>query len=148
MWQGQIGQIKETVRDIDLVPDAHPQRQQPYRAGQEKRKIIEEHFKELLEADVIEPAQYPLAFPVVIVRQTNKTRFCFDYRRLNNLMVKDRYPLPRMEDFLDSIVKAKWFSTLDCNSDYWQVPSPKRIEIRQHSSATADSSDGSLCYLD
>ena len=110
------------MHHIDLVPEARPQRQQPYRAGPEKRKIIEEHIKELLEADVIEPAQSPWAAPIVIVYQPNKIRFCIDYRRLNNLTVKDRYPFPRMGDCLDSLGKAKWFTTLDCNSGYWQVP--------------------------
>ena len=121
MWQGQMGQIKETVHRIDFIPSARRKRQQPYRAGPDKRKIIEEHIKGLLEANVIEPAHSPSVAPVVIVYQPNKVRFCIDYRRLNNLTVKDRYPLPRLEDCLDSLGKAKWFKILDCNRWYWQV---------------------------
>ena len=122
MWPEDIGQIKEIEHHIDLVPDAWPQRQQPYRAGPKKRKIIEEHVKELLEAEVMEPAQSLWAAPVVILYQPNKIRFITDYRRLHNLTVKDRYPLPRMEDYLESLGRPNWFKTLDCNCGYWQVP--------------------------
>ena len=70
-------------------PTLVSERQHPYRASPEKRKIIEEHIRELLEADVTEPAQSLLAAPVVLVYQPNKVRLCIDYRRLNNLTVKD-----------------------------------------------------------
>jgi Reverse transcriptase (RNA-dependent DNA polymerase) len=49
-------------------------------------------------------------------------RFCIDYRRLNALMVRASYPLPRMEECIDSLGDATIFSTLDCNSGYWQIP--------------------------
>jgi hypothetical protein len=49
-------------------------------------------------------------------------RFCIDYRKLNTLTMRDTYPLPRMDECIDSLGEAKLFSTLDCNSGYWQIP--------------------------
>ena len=77
----------------------------------------------MLEAKVIEPAQSEWANQVILVpKQDEKIRFRVDYRKLNALEVKDTYPLPRMDAFLDLLGHAKVFSTLNCNSGYWQIP--------------------------
>lgn len=55
-------------------------------------------------------------------KKNGKARFCVDYRRLNGITKKDAYPLPRMEDCLDSLGVAKVFTSLDCTAGYWQVP--------------------------
>jgi Reverse transcriptase (RNA-dependent DNA polymerase) len=58
---------------------------------------------------------------VLITKSDGTIRFCVDYRKLNALTVKDSYPLPRMDECLDSLGDATIFSTLDCNSGYWQI---------------------------
>lgn len=121
MWQGQIGQVKATEHHIDLTSDARPQRQQPYLAGTEKRKVIEEHIDELISANVIEPAQSPWIAPVLFAYQHDKVRFCIDYCRLNAITVKKNYPLPLIEDCLNCFGKSKRLTTLDCNSGYWKI---------------------------
>ena len=71
----------------------------------------------------IEAAQSEWANPVVLVNKPDGSlRFCIDYRKRNALTVKDTYPLPRMDECLDSLGDAVVFSTLDCNSGYWQIP--------------------------
>jgi hypothetical protein len=71
----------------------------------------------------IEPARGPWASPILFVRKKNGTyRFCVDYRALNAKTIKDRYPLPRMEDCLDQLRGACYFTALDLQSGYHQVP--------------------------
>lgn len=74
-------------------------------------------------AGVIEPAQSEWASPVVLVTKKDASpRFCVDYRKLNDLTIGDSYPIPRMDDCIDSLGNARVFTTLDCNSGYWQIP--------------------------
>ena len=93
------------------------------RAGPKAREIEQEEVSKMLTAGVIEPATTEWASPVVLVPKTDGTlRFCVDYRKLNALTVKDSYPLPRIDECLDTLGDAAIFSTLDCNSGYWKIP--------------------------
>jgi len=84
---------------------------------------------------VICPSSSPWASPVVLVPKKNgQLRFCIDYRRLNAITKKDIYPLPRIDDTLDQLGKAKYFTSLDLASGYWQVTLDERS--RQKSAFT------------
>ena len=66
------------------------------------------------EKDVIEPSASPCMSPMFLVRKKDRsTRFCVDYRKLNGVSRKDAYPLPQIDDTLDTLAGAQWFSTLD-----------------------------------
>ena len=123
MWNGSLGKISVTEHRIQLKDDAQPVHLQPYRAGPKAREFETAEVQRMLDNDVIEPAVSEWAAPVVIVsKKDGSLRFCIDYRKLNDLTVKDSYPLPRIDECLDTLGHAKVFSTLDANSGYWQIP--------------------------
>jgi hypothetical protein len=83
---------------------------------------MDKQIDDMLEKDVIEPSVSPWASAVVLVKKMDmSTRFCVDYRRLNDVTTKDAYPLPRIDDSLDHLSGSAWYSTLDMASGYWQV---------------------------
>eukprot|EP00171_Calliarthron_tuberculosum_P003874 IDg3874t1 len=122
MWNGQLGEVKVTEHRIELLPGARSVFSQPYRAGIESRKVIQQNVDDLLSQDIIQPSKSQFASPVVLAPKSDGSlRFCIGYRRLNAITIKDSYPLPRMDDCLDSLGSADFFTTLDCDSGYWQV---------------------------
>ena len=123
LFDGTLGEINTTKHRIQLKNDALPVHAQPYRAGPSAREFEHLEVNKMLEHNVIEPAQSEWASPVVIApKKDGSLRFCVDYRKLNDLTIKDSYPLPRMDECLDTLGNAKVFTTLDANSGYWQVP--------------------------
>ena len=95
-----------------------------------KRQALKCELDRLLSLGVIEPSSSSWASPVVLVtKKDGSLRLCVDYRKVNDLTIKDSYPLPRIDDSLDALSCAKWFSTLDLSSGYWQVPmDPKDVD--------------------
>ena len=76
----------------------------------------------MLQQDIIQKSTSPRASPIVLVKKKDGTlRFYADYRKVNELTRQDAYPLPRVNDVLDTLAGSKWFTTLDLLSGYWQV---------------------------
>ena len=116
-----LGRTKLVQHKIDTGA-AKPFKQQLRRHPQAHQGPMEETTQKLLKNGIISPHNGPYASNVVLVRKTNgELRFCVDYRQLNNITVKDSYPLPRIDVCMDALGGAKYFSTLDMRSGYWQV---------------------------
>lgn len=122
-WNCQFGQMDITPYRITLKEGAEPIRLQPYGTGLHDRDLIKDQVAKQAKLGVIQPAQSEWTFPVVLVPKLDGTpRFCVDYRRLNDLAVKDTYPLHRMDECNDFLGEATVFSMVDANAGYWQIP--------------------------
>ena len=94
--------------------------------SEKERSIITEHVEKMLKDGVIQPPSSPWSSPVVFVRKPDKeVRFCIDYRRLNSITVRDVYPLPRKDDILGRLNGARYFTSLDLQKGFWQLPVTK-----------------------
>ncbi|PIK37921.1 hypothetical protein BSL78_25240 [Apostichopus japonicus] len=115
---GVTNTIRHTIPTVDDEPVKQTYRRIPPCQFEE----VQEHVRKLLAKGVIKPSTSPYASPVVLVRKTDGTlRLCVDYRKLNGKTRKDAYPLPRIQESLDALTNAKWFSTIDLISGYHQV---------------------------
>ncbi|XP_042044219.1 uncharacterized protein LOC121789968 [Salvia splendens] len=94
----------------------------PYKYAAKQKDVIEAMIAEMLNSGVIRHSESPFASPIVLVKKKNSSwRMCVDYRVLNAITVKDKYPIPVIEELLDELGGAKWFSKIDLRSGYWQV---------------------------
>lgn len=110
----------EMTHEIRLR-DWRPFKGRAYRLAPPQLAAVEQHVEEMLAMGVIRPSASEFASPIVLVKKSDgATRFCVDYRKLNDLTIKDNYPMPLMEERIDSIFGSKIFSTLDMTSGYWQ----------------------------
>lgn len=115
---GKANLVKHTIKLTDDTPFKEPYRRIPPALFEEVRQ----HLKEMLESDAIRPSESPFSSNVVLVRKKDGSlRFCIDFRKLNNRTIRDAYMLPRIDDTIDSLIGARYFSKLDLRSGYWQV---------------------------
>ena len=107
----------------EIITTGRPIRQPFRRQNPIVREIEQQQVKEMLRDDVIRPSASPWASPVVMVKKKDGSmRFCVDFRKMNDATIKDAHPLPRIDDTLESLYGAQYFTTLDLKSGYWQVP--------------------------
>ena len=101
---------------------------QPYRRQNPAFRWEEmAQVQQMLASNAIRPSNSPWALPVVMVKKKDGSlRFCVDFMQHNAATVKDAHPLPRIDELLDALHGARWFSTLDLKSGYWQVPIQER----------------------
>ncbi|CAF1266259.1 unnamed protein product [Adineta ricciae] len=101
LFTNTSGRTNVIKHHIDIQPGSRPCNSPPYRYAPARRKIIKEELSKMLNDGIIIPSK--------------------NYRKLNNITIRDAYPLPRIDDTLDSLQQAQFFSMLDLRSDYWQV---------------------------
>ncbi|GJW03908.1 putative reverse transcriptase domain-containing protein, partial [Tanacetum coccineum] len=107
---------------IDLIPGAAPVARAPYRLAPSEMKELSEQLKELSDKGFIRPSSSPWGAPVLFVKKKDGSfRMCIDYRELNKLTVKNRYPLPRIDDLFDQLQGSSVYSKIDLRSGYHQL---------------------------
>ncbi|GJU60900.1 putative reverse transcriptase domain-containing protein [Tanacetum coccineum] len=107
---------------IDLVPGAAPVARAPYRLAPSEMKELSEQLQELSDKGFIRPSSSPWGAPVLFVKKKDGSfRMCIDYRELNKLTVKNRYPLPRIDDLFDQLQGSSVYSKIDLRSGYHQL---------------------------
>lgn len=107
---------------IPLLPGAKPVNLRPYRYNPAQKDEIERQVADMLQNGVIQPSSSPFSSPVLLVQKKDLTwRFCIDYRHLNAITVKNRYPLPIIDELLDELAGSSIFISLDLRAGYHQI---------------------------
>ena len=115
---GTFTEVEHTINTRETKPVKERMRRTPACFANEE----EAHLKKMLEAGVIKESISDWASaPVLIRKRDGSVRWCVDYRALNDVTIKDEFPLPLIDDCLDTLAGNVWFSKLDANSAYWQV---------------------------
>ena len=124
VWEspGVVGKAvggEHRIETGDKLPVALPIR----RIAWVERDKIKDEVRKMKEQNVIVDSASPWSSPLVLVRKKDgSVRFCIDYRKLNEITIADRYPLPRIDDVLDELNSGAFFSVIDLKSGYWQIP--------------------------
>nr|GFA87711.1 putative reverse transcriptase domain-containing protein [Tanacetum cinerariifolium] len=114
--------IRSIELQIDLVPGAAPVARAPYRLAPSEMKELAEQLKELSDKGFIRPSSSPWGAPVLFVKKKDVSfRMCIDYWELNKMTVKNRYPLPRIDDLFDQLQGSSVYSKIDLRSGYNQL---------------------------
>lgn len=123
---------RDVKHSIKLEPGAQPPSASPYRMSTVELAELRKQLSDLIDKGFIRPSASPYASPVLFaMKKDGSYRLCVDYRALNKLTVRNRYPLPPVDQLLDTLLGAKVFSKLDMASGYWQVqvnPDDESIE--------------------
>ncbi|GJS05306.1 putative reverse transcriptase domain-containing protein [Tanacetum coccineum] len=114
--------IRQVEFQIDLVPGVAPVARAPYRLAPSEMEELSTQLQELSDKGFIRPSSSPWGAPVLFVKKKDGSfRMCIDYRELNKLTVKNRYPLPRIDDLFDQLQGSSVYSKIDLRSGYHQL---------------------------
>ncbi|KAK1439863.1 hypothetical protein QVD17_05685 [Tagetes erecta] len=114
--------VRQVEFRIDLIPGATPVAKAPYRLAPSELQELASQLQELSDKGFIRPSSSPWGAPILFVKKKDGSfRMCIDYRELNKLTVKNRYPLPRIDDLFDQLQGATCFSKIDLRSGYHQL---------------------------
>jgi hypothetical protein len=107
---------------IELIPGSTPPCLATYRMSPTELDELKRQIDDLESKHILRPSKSPFGAPVLLTKKKDGTwRFCVDYRALNAITVKNKYPLPRVDELFDRLHGARYFSKLDLRSGYWQI---------------------------
>jgi hypothetical protein len=113
---------REVDHRIELTPGATPPSRPTFRLSEKELVELKKQLEELVKAGFIQPSKSPFGAPILFVKKKDGTmRMCVDYRALNNVTIKNSYPLPRVDELFDRLQGAKYFSKIDLRSGYHQI---------------------------
>ena len=116
-WTGQTDLAEHGIDEQDSTPVKRTYQSVPLA----KQKVVDKQIYKMLQQGIIEPSNSPRGFPTVLVTEKDSSvRFCEDFRLLNSLS-RNTYPLPGIDETLNTLGGAEWFCTLDLTSGMWQV---------------------------
>src|ERR1044071_6360698 len=114
--------VRQVEFQIDLAPGAAPVARAPYRLAPGELQELSTQLQELLDRGFIRPSSSPWGAPVLFVKKKDGSfRMCIDYRELNKVTIKNRYPLPRIDDLFDQLQGSSFNSKIDLRSGYHQL---------------------------
>jgi hypothetical protein len=115
---GHTNIVQHTIDSGDHQPIKQHPRCMPFI----RRSKVVELIDDMTDKDIVQPSTSAWASPIVLIpKRDGSLRFCVDYRKLNAITKKDVYPLPWIDDILDTLGKSRYFTTLDLASGYWQI---------------------------
>jgi hypothetical protein len=115
---GCFSAVQHEIDTRDSPPIKQRMRRTPLGFEQEEEK----HLRAMLDHGIVRPSQSSWASPPVLVRKKDgSVRWCVDFRKLNDVTVKDVFPLPNIGECLDTLAGSCWYSAVDCASGYWQI---------------------------
>ncbi|GKD71762.1 putative reverse transcriptase domain-containing protein [Tanacetum coccineum] len=114
--------VRQVEFQIDLIPGAAPVARAPYRLAPSEMQELSNQLQELSDRGFIRPSTSPWGAPVLFVKKKDGSfRMCIDYQELNKLTIKNRYPLPRIDDLFDQLQGSSVYSKIDLRSGYHQL---------------------------
>ena len=124
--KADIGCCNFVEHEIEIEEGSVPHREGARRMTPHKSESTRKEIEMFMVYDMIEPSKSPWACGVVMANIGGQLRFCCDFRYPNAVTIKDAYPIPRIDESLSKLGEAKFFTTLDLGSAFWQVPLRKQ----------------------
>ena len=117
-----IGHTQLVEHTIDIKDGVKPFKEQLRRIHPSKKRLADEHIRTLLDMGVIREARSPFASAITLVQRANgASRFCVDFRKLNNITVKQSFTLPALEEHIENLAAARYFTSIDLGNACWQI---------------------------